>query len=435
VEQRSRITERKAEIAAEEDAKRLKETAVLTADGYGAHLKSADGSYVLSLRGLLMADGRFFLDDKALELKDNFVVSRVRPSFDAVVGKFAELHFLPDFGNGTVTMLDAYGEVKAFPWLRLRVGKSKSPVGIERLQGDAAVVFVERALPTQFTPNRDIGAALVGDVAGGILSYTLGITDGAYDGQNLDSDSNFAKDFVGRLAIAPFKTDPHSYFNRLTVGVGATTGNHRATASVLTTAKDGTVSVKTASVPNLGSYKTTGQQTFFTYLSKDATADSTVLGQGRGSRLSPYLTYYVGGFGFIGELFYSRQHVVKGAAAENLTHRAFQLFASYAIGGTASYEGTKAVAPLDPSQGHWGALEIAARYHELHLDDDTFPTFSDPTVSAKVARAAGGQLSWYASRTLKIAATYEQSWFEGGAAGGADRPTEKLLETRVQLLY
>jgi len=433
VDQRSRIVERKLEIADEEQAKRAKEASVLGADGNGFQLKSADGNYALAFRGLLMGDGRFFLDDKNLELKDTFVVSRVRPSFD-FLGKFAELHFLPDFGNGSVTILDAYGELRFFPWLRLRVGKSKSPIGIERLQGDAAVVFVERALPTQFTPNRDIGLSVVGDVKNGVLSYALGVTDGSWDGQNLDGDTNFAKDFVGRLAITPLKNDPYNIFSRLSIGVGGTTGNHRATPSVLQTAKDGTLSVKTASAANLGSYKTTGQQTFFTYWSKDGTADSTTLGLGRQSRLSPYLTYYVGGFGFIGEYFYNRIHVVKGTSNADLTHQAFQLFASYAFGGIAGYEGTKVITPFDPANGTWGALEIAARYHELHLDGDTFPTFADPSASAKVARAAGGQLAWYWSRNVKIAAAYEQTWFDGGA-GNADRATEKLLQTRVQLVY
>jgi len=434
IDQRSRIVERKQEIADEEQAKRAKEASVLGADGNGFQLKSADGNYALAFRGLLMADGRFLLDDKALELRDTFVVSRVRPSFD-FLGKFAELHFLPDFGNGNVTILDAYGELRFFPWLRLRVGKSKSPVGIERLQGDAAVTFVERALPTQFTPNRDIGAALVGDILNGVISYTLGVTNGAWDGQNLDADTNFAKDYVGRLAVTPLKNDPHSFLARLSVGVGGTTGNHRATPSVLQTAKDGTVSVKTASAANLGSYKTTGQQTFFSYWLKDGTADSTTLGLGRQTRISPYLTYYVGGFGLIGELFYDRIHVVKGSSSETLTHRAYQVFASYVFGGTASYDGTKVVTPFDPSNGSWGAFEIAARFHELRLDSDTFPTFADPTASAKLARAAGGQLTWYWSRNVKIAAAYEQTWFEGGAAGNADRATEKLLQTRIQLVY
>jgi len=434
IDQRSRIVERKQELADEEQARRAKEASVLGADGNGFQLKSADGNYALAFRGLLMADGRFLLDDKALELRDTFVVSRVRPSFD-FLGKFAELHFLPDFGNGNVAILDAYGELRFFPWLRLRVGKSKSPVGIERLQGDSAVTFVERALPTQFTPNRDIGAALVGDVLNGVISYTLGVTDGAWDGQNVETDNNFAKDYVGRLALTPLKSDPHSFFSRFSVGVGGTTGNHRATASVLQTAKDGTVSVKTASSPNLGSYKTTGQQTFFSYLVKDGTADGTTLGLGRQTRISPYLTYYVGGLGLIGELFYDRIHVVRGTSSATLTHRAYQVFASYVFGGTASYEGTKALAPFDPSLGHWGALEIAARFHELRLDGDTFPTFADPAAAAKVARAAGGQLTSYWSRNVKLAAAYEQTWFEGGAAGNADRPAEKLLHTRVQLVY
>ena len=51
---------------------------------------------------------------------------------------------MPDFGNNTVALLDAYADLHPRPWLRLRVGKFKPPIGLERLQTDAYVPLPER---------------------------------------------------------------------------------------------------------------------------------------------------------------------------------------------------------------------------------------------------------------------------------------------------
>jgi phosphate-selective porin OprO/OprP len=81
----------------------------------------------------------------------------------------------------------------------------KSPLGLERLQSDADLSFVERALDQNLSTTRDIGAQLWGDIAAGIVNYSVGIYNGGADGTNLDADTNHAKDFIGRLFFQPFK--------------------------------------------------------------------------------------------------------------------------------------------------------------------------------------------------------------------------------------
>ena len=49
------------------------------------------------------------------------------------------------------------------------------------------------------------------------------------------------------------------------------------------------------------------------------------------------------------------------------------------------------------------------------------------------ATAWGVGLNWIWNTNLKYVLDYEQTRFKGGAAGGADRPTEKSVQTRLQL--
>src|ERR1043166_4705097 len=134
-----------------------KATAVFTAGKEGFALKSADGNFELKLRGLLQADGRFFLDDEDKNGTDTFLIRKARPILEGTLYKEFDFRLMPDFGNDTVALFDAYAEWKHWPWLKIRAGKFKPPVGLELLQEDPNGLFAERALPTALVPSRDIG--------------------------------------------------------------------------------------------------------------------------------------------------------------------------------------------------------------------------------------------------------------------------------------
>jgi hypothetical protein len=63
-------------------------------------------------------------------------------------------------------------------------------VGLERLQSGSELLFVERGLPTNLVPNRDVGAQLFGDLFDGTISYALGAFNGVPDLGNGDLDNN-----------------------------------------------------------------------------------------------------------------------------------------------------------------------------------------------------------------------------------------------------
>ncbi len=419
IDQRSRIADRKLEILDEEAAKRKAEAAVVTAGEKGFSLSSADKAFVLKIRGVVQADGRFFRDDIALAAKDSFLIRKARPIVEATLGGIADFRVMADFASPTAPVQDAYGDFRPWNWLKLRLGKFKSPVGLERLQSDPVTKFAERALPTALTPNRDIGAQLHGDIAGGAIMYALAVLNGVADGASADTDLNHAKDFAGRLFLQPWKTDPYSPLSGLGFGIAFISGNQKGSAAA----------------SGLSSYVSGGQQAFFQYLTDTKDPTNTVFAHKRRTRWSPQLYYYVGPFGLLAEYIVATHEVEKKGETKRLSNKAWLVEASYVLNGDAnSYEGVVVQNPFNPANHTWGAVEISLRYNELRLDEDTFPTYANPGVSARRARAVGAAAVWNWSRNLSWSANFEQTRFQGGAAAG-DRATENLVLVRGQVAF
>ena len=424
-DQIARIAARNLELLEERLAARAKEQPSLTADEKGFGIRSADGAYAIKIRGILQVDSRWFLNDDALaDRSDTFLLRRFRPAIDGTLFNIADFRFVPDFAGGTAVIFDAAIDIHPVPFARLRVGKLKAPLGLERLQADADLPIVERALTQYLTTNRDIGATLWGDIAGGLVSYTIGIFNGGFDNSNLDTDSNHGKDFAGRILLQPFKAEPLRALGALGLHLGASRGDRRG--------------LPTATL--LSSYRTTGLNTFFGYLapSPDADGSRTVFAYLTQSRLNPGLFYYYGPFGLLGEAVWSRQEVRKGNATATLTNKAAHATATVVIGGKSGYDGATPTRVFDLDKGAWGAVELALRFNWLEVDDATFPDYADITKSASRARGWAGAINYVPSRTLRIDLTYERTTFRGGAGSATapkDRNKEDVVVGRVQVNF
>jgi phosphate-selective porin OprO and OprP len=409
-------------------------TAVVAAGPSGFNIKSADGAFLVKIRGVIQADGRQHLDDHDLWLRDSFLLRRARPLLEATFFDVADFRLMPDFGGGTAVVQDAYVDVRPAAWLKLRGGKFKTPVGLERLQSATAIVFPERAFPTAIAPNRDLGFMLHGIVGASLLSYEIGIFNGVVDGGSADTDNNHAKDFAGRLFLQPWKRDPGSLLSNLGVGIAGSTGWQRGTAAVFQTG-NGTTRRTAAPAPNLPGYRSAGQQSFFSYRLVEDVADGAVIGYGRRTRLSPQGYFYLGPFGVLAEYIQSTQAVQIGASSADLTHRAWQVASYLVFGGKPLFEGTTVSAPFDPRKGTWGALELGLRYNALTFDEDTFPTYADPARAVEQARGIGAVVNWHLSRNIKLSLSFERTTFDGGAASGGDRRPENSLFQRIQAAF
>lgn len=421
LDQKVRILERKWEIEQESASAKAKDTQTFGAGKEGFFLRSADKSFQLNLRGYAQVDGRFFFGDDEVAGVNQFLLRRVRPILDGIVFQRFEFRIMPDFGEGKTVLQDAYLGAAFAPWAKVRVGKFKEPFGLERLQSATDILFVERALPTNLVPNRDVGVQFHGELLDGALNYALGVFNGVPDGGSADGDVEDDKDFAGRIFAHPFRKTSLSALQGLGIGAAATYGDEGGSPKA----------------PFLPSFKTAGQQTFFTYRADAKSPDetNTTFAKGRHFRLSPQATYYWGPVGLLSEYVVSSQEVRRGVAAETLRNNAWQVSASYVLTGEdASYKGVKPRNVFDPAANAWGALELAARYGALRIDVDTFPTFADPAKAAREARAWAVGVNWYLNRAIKTQVDYESTAFEGGAPGG-DREQEKVLFTRAQVAF
>lgn len=418
LDQQIRVLLRLRELAADSATAAAKDKITATAspkDGFS--IKSADGKYAVRLKGLLQTDGRFFLSDSALPATNTFFVRRARPILEATVGKYLEFRLQPDFGQGTTVLFDAYSDVKIAPAFAVRVGKFKPPVDLERYQSASDIVFAERALATNLAPNRDVGLMFSGDISTGLFTWQAGVFNGVPDLGNGDGDVSDARDFVGRVFLQPFKLGTLA---GLGVGIAGTTGLERGTPAAPAT---------------VAGYRTPAQQTFFRYTSSSTTPANNVYADGRRSRLAPQAYFYSGPLGLHGEYIQSWQAVTRTGTTVTLKHTAWQTTGSFFLTGEKnSFKSASPKKPLDPKAGTFGAVELAARYSELSLDDATFPTFASTASSASKAKAWAVGLNWYLAKAIKVVADYEHTTFTGGATTG-DREAENFVATRVQYSF
>jgi phosphate-selective porin OprO/OprP len=446
--QQVKVLARKSEVVEEDATAAKKSTPVVKASENGFGFESADGKNAIKFRGLLQIDNRNYSDVNGVGADgkniSGFDFRRIRPTIEGTVFGNYDFRFTPEFGeaktaNATSTsgIVDAYIDARFQPWFKVRAGKFKPFVGLERLQSGSDLKFIERSyVSNNILPNRDLGAAIHGDVLDGKLNYSAGIYNGVVDGgdNSTSQDTNVDKDYAFRVFATPFKDDV-GLLSGLGFGLAATHGNFKGTSAA----------------SGLPAYKTAGQESsFFAYTS------SSVFANGSRDRITPQAYYYYGPIGVIAEYARSSQDVSNGTTTANLDNNAWQIAASYLITGEdASFKGVKPKQVFDTDKGGWGAWELVARYQENSIDNSAFSTastgtgvrFADPRNNARSAKSWAAGVNWYLNQNVKIAVNYENTSFDGGgnttstgAATGsftniADRPNEKTLFTRLQLSY
>jgi phosphate-selective porin OprO/OprP len=316
-----------------------------------------------------------------------------------------------------VVLFDAYLDVRVRPWLVIRAGKFKTPFSIERLQEEQNLLFIERGVPINLAPDRDIGLTVHGKVAS-LLDYEVGVLNGVPDNGESDGDFDSHKDAVGRLFVHPLARAGWNALTDFGIGVAATVGSETGTAAN----------------PQTPTYVTQGQLTAFTYL-VDPTGVNTVLAAGLHTRVSPQMAAYVGPFGLLAEWIWDSQALKKGNTSATLIHRAGQVEATWVLTGErATYTGVFPDRPFTSSGHGLGAYELTARYGELDLDPNTFPTFADPTKSVQRIRAWAVGTNAYFTRNLKLSVNFERSTFLGGFTGSYRAP-ENALIARFQVSF
>ncbi|HEY3042889.1 MAG TPA: porin [Vicinamibacterales bacterium] len=376
----------------------------------GFFVQSANGDFRLQIGLLVHADGRFALDDSSQAVVDTFAFRRLRPYLKGRFSRRFEFYFVPDFAGGTLVVQDAYVDTVFAPAFRIRAGKGKTPFGMERLHSASNLLFFNRALPTALVPNRDLGIQVLGDIFGGAVSYLAGVMNGVPDGGSADLDTDDGKDVSGRLIVRPFNKIEKSPLKGLSLALSGSTGRQSG-ASALPT-------FRTQSL----------EQQYFSY--DGASAD------GVRTRYSPQVSYYYKTFGGFGEYVHTETPIVKGSVRETITHDAWQVAGSIVLTGEAATDASAGVRPranFDFGHGHLGAVQIAARYHTLKIDDRAFTLNLATPGSSRKAEAWTAGLNWYLTPNFKYVFNYERTVFDGDPDG--PRKAENALAFRTQLAF
>ncbi len=428
LDQKLRVLERNQELKDEAAVAEAKKQPKLNFSDGRLELSSADGANSIRLRGLVQADGRFYLDEtNPAGTNDSFLLRRARLIFE---GKFAERYSYvvqPEFGTGSsVQVLDANIHTAIVPEFGVRIGKFKTPIGLEQLQSDPVAFFNERSVATGLTPNRDVGVQAEGAFFQGGLSYQLGVLNGVPDGGNTTqatTDFDSDKSVAARLFATPFVNDKESALKGLGFGIAAGQGNYDTASG------------------RAGQYRTDGQQTFFTY-------ETSVLADGKGTTISPQAYYYYGPFGVLAEYVGSTIDVRRNATqpVHEIQNTGWNVSAGYVLTGEdASYKGVTPKTVFNPSAGTWGAFEVVARVAQLDIDDEVFTGTSATRLANRDTSASGITtygvgVNWYPAKAVRVGLNYFHNEFEldsgaspaSGAVVGGD---EQTIIGRVQLSF
>lgn len=365
----------------------------------GFFLQTPDGDYRLVIGYTGQMDGRFVVDDPQNAVTDTFLLRKVRPTFTGRIGRYFDFKVMPDLGSGQTVMADAYFDIRFSPKFRVRFGKDKSPVAYEVLIGDAFLIFPERSLASSLVPNRDVGVQAQGDLAGNRVFYAVGVMNGIPDGtsSSADLDANSGKDALGRVVVKSL------------AGFGVAVG--------------GSVGRQTGALP---AFRTSAGQEYFSYAG--AAAD------GRRTRVTPSVFYYYKAFGGFGEYMRSSQWISKGPTRQRIMNHGWNVTGTWLLTGESATE--RAVRPrisFNPPAGQWGALQLVARYAELHVDRGAFTSGFAAAGSSREARSYTVGANWYPNQFVKFYGNFERTLFDSGATGS--RKAEHLVLFRAQIAF
>ena len=437
--------ERKLEVQDEQTTGFFKKLPKFEAGTGGFKISSSDDKHQVRIRGALQADGRFFADDHGDKITDSFDLKQARVWIEGKLWDNLYFKIMPDFAANNI-LPDAYLDYAYFPAASLTAGKMKTPLSLERLQGDSDGTFLERAFPTYLASNRDVGVVLHGEFAkpgykteyGGIhdfknfFSYQVGVFNGSGDDGSIDKnskDTNDDKEVAGRIWSHPFQHSGLALLEGLGVGIAASYSNP---------------SVNTNSQAPNNQATALGRSKFLDYTKtfNDANGDplAAPVEDGNHYRIYPQMYWYSGPFGLMGEYVISSQHLLGTTKAGQTLkvkqdNSAWQVLTSYVLTGEDNtFQGVKPIQPFNPFEGKWGALQLVGRWTEMDIDKSTF-LLIDPNKSASHATAWTVGLNWFLNNNALIRADYEQTTFDGGASKGGDRPRESVFATRFQLAF
>lgn len=193
----------------------------LTAGWNGEHfyIRSADGQFTISPYGYVNNDYRAYQGDGAPA--DTFLIRRARFGFQGSYGSHFDFALLTDAAATTGSVVrDVYLNIRVRPEFQFQAGQFKVPFAQETGIGATNLDFVERGFQSMLYPSaasayRSPGAAIHGDISGGVMQYWIGAFNGK--GYAIANTTN-QPEVIGRLRFYPWRKTKSDWLKELAFG-------------------------------------------------------------------------------------------------------------------------------------------------------------------------------------------------------------------------
>jgi phosphate-selective porin OprO/OprP len=442
-----------------------------------------DNDIFTNYLGLYVDDGPSIVGIVNQSTVDRLMLRRLRPTLEGQLTNYLQYFFNIDFGQGSISLYDAFVDVNYYRAMGLQVGLQMSLVsGIENFFDNfdylSRAFTMEMGYPAMMAPDRQIGAMLHGSFGPsgqepywrGLsqlgfddwFSYQVGIFNGVPDSsqvtnyttigntypypylkssQTVFTQSN--KAFAGRVFFNPFIAAKGSILEHL--GIGFAGSAERPNYQY--------------GLPDLVSL---GQNPIFTYTALPyRNSFYTVAANGPRTRLHPQLTWGYGPLGILADWAQTQQHLqlisfgaLNTIAAYyprttsqtnqagqiqfiyNLTQEDFNLF---------HFIPNNKFKPFE--KGAYGGFQLVFRLSKLLLDPSVFKDYvkiganqyylySDPRISVQQANSWSIGLNWYWNEFLRLTTEYDYSSYVGGCStGGVNAPVNPGCQTAGQFIF
>jgi len=388
------------------------------------HINSRDGRFKFRIGGRILIDGAVVNAD------DGFEAAEDAPGGETFEGsgvefRQARLHMMGllydrvafknefDFAEGEVTLKENWIEFRKMPYLgKIRIGHTKEPFSLERLNSRMYMPFMERALPNGIVPGRNTGIRFLNFLEKPHISWCVGFfkeTDSNGDDFTENGDYNI----TARLTVTPWYADEGRRVLHLGVGYSHKFTNEDEAHTWLRFRKR----------PEL-------------HISDLEPVDTGEIPADGADMVGPEVALLLGPLCLQGEYWYTR---LDSKTYDDPDLSGYYVTCSYFLTGEhrkyktngndgAEFSMVDIKSPLDPENAKWGAWQVAVRYASLDLNDTPLRggEMDDITLA----------LNWYPYTNVRWSFNYVNIDVEDSDAeiGIADADAD-AYQTRFQIYF
>lgn len=291
-----------------------------------------------------------------------------------------------------------YVEWKRYEEFSIRAGNLKVPISPDTIGSPLFLDEIERSVLAFFVPNFELAVMAYGSLWESTVTWQAAMSNGrSYTaGQGrARSDDDGAKEWIGRVTVAPFVQDKGNVFRLLRLGVAGTFGS-------------------ATKVPMQANFVPTSTELAVSWL----IPNTNNFLDGRRIRGALDLSWSYGPASFRAEGLYRSDEVTRPAAGvdERLLIKAWYAQAGYVLTGEDKILDAR-IKPLHPfgSDGGWGAIELVSRVALGSLERGTLEDLATDLVANtnRMASVTIG-MNWWPVQNIRFSIDGIREEYYGG---------------------